>query len=87
MTFNTRPRRNAQQLTLNSPNRILSCLRWMSSTAALLIASANILKLRNKAKKQLGEKFNMKAFHDEWSHRDASDIDGSSREADLSGNE
>ena len=29
----------------------------------------------------------MKAFHDEWSRRDVSDIDGSSREADMSGNE
>jgi hypothetical protein len=44
-------------------------------------------KSSNKAKAQRGEKFDVEAFHEEWSRRDTSDIDGASRQIDMSGNE
>ena len=40
-------------------------IAWPGQALAYKMGQLTILKLRDEAKKQLGEKFNMKAFHDE----------------------
>jgi uncharacterized protein (DUF885 family) len=40
-------------------------IAWPGQALAYKMGQLTILKLRDEAKKQLGDKFNMKAFHDE----------------------